>query len=92
MRPFESLPDRPISEHQNLVTAEGLQLIKATLARLRQERALAQSANNRPRHGGLCTNSHRGQSGGAWANASLTRGDHVCGLFKNYYVENRTND
>ncbi len=44
---IESLPDRPISSHQNLVTPEGLELIEAALARLRQERALAQSANDR---------------------------------------------
>jgi hypothetical protein len=44
---FEVLPDRPISAHQNLVTLEGLELIETTLARLRQEHALAQSANDR---------------------------------------------
>jgi transcription elongation GreA/GreB family factor len=44
---FETLPDRPISLHQNLVTREGLELIETALARLRQERALAQSANDR---------------------------------------------
>jgi transcription elongation GreA/GreB family factor len=44
---FESLPDRPISEHQNLVTPEGLELIEAALVRLRQERVLAQGANDR---------------------------------------------
>jgi transcription elongation GreA/GreB family factor len=44
---FESLPDRAISAHQNLVTPEGLQLIEAALVRLRQERALAQGANDR---------------------------------------------
>ena len=44
---FESLPDRPISAHQNLVTPEGLELIEAALARLHQERALAQRANDR---------------------------------------------
>jgi transcription elongation GreA/GreB family factor len=44
---FESLPDRPISAHQNLVTPEGLELIEAALARSRQERALALNANDR---------------------------------------------
>jgi transcription elongation GreA/GreB family factor len=44
---FEVLPERPISAHQNLVTSEGLELIEGTLARLRQEHALAQSANDR---------------------------------------------
>jgi hypothetical protein len=44
---FESLPDRPISSHQNLVTPEGLELIEAALARLRQKPALAQSAHDR---------------------------------------------
>ena len=43
----ESLPDRPISPHQNLVTTEGLELIEAALARLRHERAAAQAANDR---------------------------------------------
>ena len=33
---FESLPDRPVSAHQNLVTPEGLVQIEAMLARLRQ--------------------------------------------------------
>ncbi len=44
---FESLPDRPISAHPNLVTPEGLELIEAALARLRQERAAAQAASDR---------------------------------------------
>jgi transcription elongation GreA/GreB family factor len=44
---FETLPDRPISPHQNLVTPEGLEQIEATLALLRQEHARAQSANDR---------------------------------------------
>ena len=43
----ESLPDRPISPHQNLVTTEGLELIEAALVRLRHERAAAQAANDR---------------------------------------------
>jgi len=44
---FESLPDRLISTHQNLVTPEGLELIHQTLARLREERAAAQDARDR---------------------------------------------
>ncbi len=44
---FESLPDRPVSAHQNLVTPEGLVQIEAMLARLREERAGAQM-NERP--------------------------------------------
>jgi transcription elongation GreA/GreB family factor len=44
---FESLPDRPVSAHENLVTPEGLGLIEAALTRLRQERALAHGANDR---------------------------------------------
>ena len=44
---FESLPDRPISPHQNLVTPEGLALIEAALARLRQERTVAHETNDR---------------------------------------------
>jgi transcription elongation GreA/GreB family factor len=35
------LPERPISAHPNLVTPEGLQLIDATLERLRQDRSAA---------------------------------------------------
>jgi transcription elongation GreA/GreB family factor len=44
---FESLPDRPISTHQNLVTPEGLEQIEAALARLRRERVAVQEANDR---------------------------------------------
>jgi transcription elongation GreA/GreB family factor len=44
---FESLPDRPISSHANLVTPEGLELIEAALTRLRHERTVAQGANDR---------------------------------------------
>jgi transcription elongation GreA/GreB family factor len=44
---FESLPDRPVSAHQNLVTPEGLVQIEAMLARLREERAGAQMTNDR---------------------------------------------
>lgn len=44
---FEELPDRPLSPHPNVVTPEGLALIEATLARLRQEYAAAQAASDR---------------------------------------------
>jgi transcription elongation GreA/GreB family factor len=44
---FEDLPDRPISEHPNLVTAEGLAQIEATLARLHEEHGRAQVAADR---------------------------------------------
>jgi transcription elongation GreA/GreB family factor len=44
---FEQLPDRPISEHPNLVTPEGLARIEATLARLHEEHARAQRAADR---------------------------------------------
>ena len=44
---FNELPDRPISPHPNIVTAEGLTAIEAALARLRQEYAHAQTSNNR---------------------------------------------
>jgi transcription elongation GreA/GreB family factor len=47
---FESLPDRPVSAHQNLVTPEGLVQIEAMLARLREERAGAQMTNDRAAH------------------------------------------
>jgi transcription elongation GreA/GreB family factor len=45
---YEDLPDRPVSSH-NLVTARGLELIEAELARLHEEHALAQEANDRAR-------------------------------------------
>jgi transcription elongation GreA/GreB family factor len=44
---FETLPDRPISPYKNLVTPEGFKLIEETVARLRQEHAVAHSANDR---------------------------------------------
>lgn len=40
---FEDLPDRPISEHPNLVTAEGLARMEDTLTRLHKEHAAAQA-------------------------------------------------
>jgi transcription elongation GreA/GreB family factor len=43
----EELPERPISPHPNFVTAEGLALIEANLARLQQEHAAAQAAGER---------------------------------------------
>jgi transcription elongation GreA/GreB family factor len=44
---FEDLPDRPISEHPNLVTAQGLAQIEGTLARLHEEHGRAQVAADR---------------------------------------------
>jgi len=44
---FDELPDRPISQHRNIVTPEGLAAIEAALTRLRQERAHAQATNDR---------------------------------------------
>jgi transcription elongation GreA/GreB family factor len=44
---FEELPDRPVSTHPNLVTANGLALIEAELARLHQEHAAAQATSDR---------------------------------------------
>ena len=44
---FEELPDRPISEHPNLVTPQGLAQIEETLARLHEEHARAQAAGDR---------------------------------------------
>lgn len=46
----EELPERPISPHPNLVTAEGLAHIEAEIARLQQEHAAARAADDR---GGL---------------------------------------
>jgi transcription elongation GreA/GreB family factor len=43
----EELPDRPVSPHPNLVTAEGLARIEAEVARLQQEHAAAHAANER---------------------------------------------
>lgn len=44
---YDDLPDRPISPH-NLVTARGLELIEVELARLHEDHAAAQDANDRP--------------------------------------------
>jgi len=44
---FEELPDRPISEHPNLVTPQGLAQIEDTLTRLHERHAQAQSAGDR---------------------------------------------
>ena len=43
----EELPERPISPHPNFVTAEGLTLIEAAVARLQREHVAAQAANDR---------------------------------------------
>jgi transcription elongation GreA/GreB family factor len=44
---FEELPEKLISEHRNYVTAEGLALIEAEVARLTEELASAQAENDR---------------------------------------------
>lgn len=44
---FEDLPDKLISEHRNIVTAEGLAMIEAEAARLAEELANAQAGNDR---------------------------------------------
>lgn len=44
---YDDLPDRPISPH-NLVTARGLELIEVELARLHEDHAAAQDADDRP--------------------------------------------
>jgi transcription elongation GreA/GreB family factor len=44
---FEDLPERPVSEHPNYVTAAGLALIEAELTRLSQEHAAALAASDR---------------------------------------------
>src|SRR5687767_14032021 len=43
---YDDLPDRPVSPH-NLVTAHGLELIEAELARLHVDHAADQDANDR---------------------------------------------
>ena len=44
---FEELPDRPISDHPNLVTAQGLARLDETLARLHEQHALARASGDR---------------------------------------------
>ena len=44
---FEELPDRPISEHPNLVTPQGLARIEDTLTRLHEQHAQAQATGDR---------------------------------------------
>jgi transcription elongation GreA/GreB family factor len=44
---FDDLPDRPISPHPNLVTARGLSLIEAEVARLREALTKAQEREDR---------------------------------------------
>jgi transcription elongation GreA/GreB family factor len=44
---FDELPEKLVSEHRNLVTARGLELIEAEVARLSTEHAAAQAANDR---------------------------------------------
>ena len=44
---FEELPDRPISEHPNLVTPQGLARIEETLTRLHEQHAQAQASGDR---------------------------------------------
>lgn len=44
---FEDLPEKLISEHRNIVTAEGLALIEAEAGRLSAELAAAQAINDR---------------------------------------------
>ena len=43
----ENLPERPVSEHPNFVTAGGLATIEAELERVHREHAQAQAANDR---------------------------------------------
>jgi transcription elongation GreA/GreB family factor len=44
---IEDLPDRPISEHPNLVTPEGLTQIEDAMTRAQEELSRAQGANDR---------------------------------------------
>lgn len=44
---FEELPDRPVSQFPNFVTAEGLAQIEAEIERFREETAAAQKAEDR---------------------------------------------
>src|SRR5882724_3843399 len=45
------LPDRPVSEHPNLVTERGLELIEAAVAQHQRALAEAQAAEDRERIG-----------------------------------------
>ena len=47
---LEDLPDRPISPHRNLVTAEGLAQIEREVARLEGELSAAQHLEEEDRH------------------------------------------
>ena len=44
---FDELPEKLVSEHRNLVTARGLELIEAEVARLSADHATAQAGNDR---------------------------------------------
>lgn len=44
---IEALPDRPVSEHPNIVTAQGLAQIDDAIARLQAEHTVAQAAEDR---------------------------------------------
>jgi len=44
---FETLPERAVSAHPNLVTSQGLELIEAALAGLRAQRARTQTVSDR---------------------------------------------
>lgn len=44
---FDELPDRPVSPHPNIVTAEGLAAIEATLTRMQREHAQALASGDR---------------------------------------------
>jgi transcription elongation GreA/GreB family factor len=44
---FDELPDRPISPHPNIVTAEGFAAIEVALARLQKEHAHVQASTDR---------------------------------------------
>lgn len=44
---FDDLPDRPVSPHRNLVTAEGLAMIDAEITRLHAEMTHAQEEGDR---------------------------------------------
>ena len=44
---FEDLPNRPISDHPNLVTAQGLARLDETLTRLHEQHARARASGDR---------------------------------------------
>ena len=67
----EELPDRPVSPHPNLVTAEGLAHIEAEVTRLQQEHAAAHARTTAPRWRARRATCATGPRGGRAHSSSL---------------------